>query len=141
MKLHVYIDGACEPQNPGGAMGMGVWCEELGLALKQAVPASPENSNNVAEYRALLLALEYLHPWRRAEIVIWSDSQLLVGQMRGDWQVHEGGLYVPWYLKAREKANSFRRLLFLWLRREANEEADRLSRQALLELEMGKQTC
>ncbi|MGA8027950.1 MAG: hypothetical protein WB992_12480, partial [Bryobacteraceae bacterium] len=52
------FDGACEPPNRGGHMGLG-WVID-GQRHSEYIPASPDNSSNVAEYLALAKILEYV---------------------------------------------------------------------------------
>ena len=127
----VYIDGACEPHNPGGHMGWGVWCREPELRLSGYAPPHPMNSNNVAEYRALVEALRVLRVLSehiRGPIEIRSDSQLLVKQMSGMWDVNKGR-YVDTYREAMRLYAQYpsQSLIFHWVPREANTAADELS--------------
>lgn len=95
----VYIDGASR-NNPGPA-GAGVYI------LKDRQPFLKKSfflgvkTNNQAEYYALLLALFYVHSNVSAPdtIVIFSDSQLLVRQLKGEYKVKDAALR-PLYLCA-----------------------------------------
>jgi len=130
--IRVWVDGLCEPVNPGG-----VACWGLVIRGKQkvmgcgVVGSGPGVSNNVAEYAALVKALETLVAmrWTDDEIVVYSDSQLLVNQMSGRWQAR-GGMYYAKYLEAKELVKQFSQIRFEWIPREQNEEADALSRKA-----------
>lgn len=130
----VNCDGLCEPVNPGGTAcygwvayrgserlgeGCGVVCSGLGA------------TNNVAEYAAVIRALEWLleSGYRDEEIELRSDSQLCIYQLRGEYAVRSPRV-MPLYRRARELAGRFRRLRFRWVPREQNTEADALSRRA-----------
>jgi ribonuclease HI len=98
---------------------------------KGVVGAGKGVSNNLSEYTALCRALRELIAlgWNREEVIVRSDSQLLIMQMSGLWRV-KGGLYLPAYLEARELVKAFKSVRFEWVPRERNEEADALSRLA-----------
>lgn len=89
-------------------------------------------TNNFAEYFCLVRALKYLHLHRDEKIKVFSDSTLLVNQMKGKWRVKKGA-YLEEYLKARELADSFAKLEFEWIPREKNTEADELTNIAFFE--------
>ena len=87
--LRVFLDGSCEPINPGGTAGFGVAIFESGKLIWQASgaldPRAGPTSNNVAEYAALIAALEYLltESWQNRQIKIrgetlnWSSSSVV----------------------------------------------------------------
>ncbi len=131
----VYVDGLCEPVNPGGTATYGyVIRSDAGrdIARKSGVVGKgPEMSNNVAEYAALCEALRFLVKGKMTEalIEVRSDSRLLVNQMKGDWKFHKG-LYAKKYSEATDLVAQFGKISFMWVPREENEEADALSREA-----------
>lgn len=142
--LVIYVDGACEPCNPNGVASWGFLIYERNDKDRIIGPIHRDHgivgegegmSNNVAEYSALIAALEYLLEYgeeipRKEKILVRSDSQLLIQQMQGNWRVREG-LYVKYYYEADKLRNKFKmNMQFEWIPREANEEADRLSRRA-----------
>ncbi len=87
-------------------------------------------TNNYAEYTALVEALRRLKDLKaEGDIVIRSDSQLLVGQMSMGWGVKGGG-YLGKLKEAREVLKDFGSVTFEWIPREQNGEADLLSRIA-----------
>ena len=130
-----YVDGLCEPVNPGGTATYGyVIRNEAGRVIARksgVVGKGPEMSNNVAEYAALCEALIFLinEKMARLPIEIRSDSRLLVNQMKGEWKFHKG-LYAQKYRDAKALATQFDRVKFRWIPREENKEADALSREA-----------
>ena len=135
MPIVVYVDGLCEPVNPGGTATYGyVVRNDAGrdLARKSGVVGKgPEMSNNVAEYAALCEAFRFLIKEKMTwlPIEIRSDSRLLVNQMKGEWKFHKG-LYAQKYKDATALATQFDRVKFRWIPREENKEADALSREA-----------
>jgi len=125
----VFIDGGSRG-NPGLA-GFGVRIEDengsLVAELREAVGVA---TNNVAEYRGLLAALDYLVAHDYGSARIRSDSELLVRQMRGEYRVKNAGLK-PLHDEARRLAARLDRVTFEHIRREANAEADRLANLAM----------
>src|SRR5262245_13673352 len=96
--LRVYFDGACEPVNPGGTMGFGVVIfdgdSQVWACSGRSRPADGpgQTSSNLAEYAALLCALDWLldNNHRDHEIEICGDSKLVIEQMAGRWQIGRG---------------------------------------------------
>src|SRR5437867_645681 len=108
----VYVDGLCEPVNPGGTATYGYVIRNdagKGITRKSGVVGKgPEMSNNVAEYAALCEALRFLisEKMTQLSIEIRSDSRLLVNQMKGEWKFHKG-LYAQKYRDAKALATRF----------------------------------
>jgi len=132
--ITIYIDGLCEPVNPGGVATYSFVVFRNGEKIYQearVVGSGEGMSNNVAEYAALVSALKWLAKkgWQDEEIKFFSDSQLLVNQMSGLWECH-GGYYEKTRLEALELLNDFPRVEFKWIPREENAIADELSRRA-----------
>jgi len=136
--IEIYIDGSCIP-NPRGIATYGVVIyrdSELVAKLQGYVGKGNRMSCNLAEYAALLRAFSYLKANNMLEsstnIMVYSDSQLLVNQMNGIWSA-KGGSYIDHYRAAigivtylRQRHN----IEFKWIRRESNKEADSLSKEA-----------
>ncbi|HEY1249999.1 MAG TPA: ribonuclease HI family protein [Thermoanaerobaculia bacterium] len=125
MRFRAHIDGAARG-NPGPA-GAGVFVEEEdGLPAEELFEALGRTTNNVAEYRALLLALRRAQERGASEVAIASDSLLLVEQMRGRFRVKAPHLQ-PLFAEALLRAKAFPRFSIRHVRREQNVEADRLA--------------
>jgi ribonuclease HI len=135
LRIVVYVDGLCEPVNPGGTATFGYLIRDESanvLARKSGIVGEGRAmSNNVAEYAALCEALEFLLKKHHESTVIEvrSDSALVVNQMREKWKFRRG-LYGDKYQKAKSLRDKFANLTFRWVPREHNEEADGLSREA-----------
>jgi len=135
MAIIVYVDGLCEPVNPGGTATYGfIIRNDLDVVIAKdsgVAGTGPRMSNNVAEYAALCEALQVLlrQKMMKRPIEVRSDSKLLVNQMNGDWKFHKG-LYGEKYRDARDLAERFEKLGFKWVPREENKEADGLTREA-----------
>lgn len=130
----VYIDGLCEPVNPNGVATYGFTIYRNGKTIVREYGVVGEGegmSNNLGEYAALCEALKALIKLNLTgeEVVVKSDSKLLVNQMNGVWKCH-GGYYVSKYIEAKELVKSFKSIKFIWIPREDNSEADSLSRRA-----------
>lgn len=129
MRLIVFIDGAASG-NPGPA-GIGiVITTEAGTPVVQCGEPIGWATNNVAEYRALLRALEMLGQWESPleEVTIRSDSQLLVQQLTGIYQVRAAHLAPLWKAAREAIAELGVPVRVEHVTREANRQADRLAR-------------
>ncbi len=128
-----YFDGACEPFNPGGDGTYGVVLKVNGRTVFSDgfyIGSGGLISNNVAEYAACIHLLSLILKIEGTGVVL-GDSKLVINQLCGTWAVH-GGLYVPYYRKARALADRLRdRIDLKWIPREQNTEADRLSKKLL----------
>ena len=124
-----YIDGGARG-NPGPA-GFGVRIEAPdGEMIEEFHRSIGIATNNVAEYNGLLAALEWASANGVRDVLIRSDSLLLVQQMLGNYKVKNTGLQ-PLHAKARSLVRRLGRVLFEHVRREANRHADRLANQAM----------
>jgi probable phosphoglycerate mutase len=124
-----YIDGGARG-NPGPA-GFGVRIEAADGGLVEEFSASIGTAtNNVAEYRGLLAALEWARAHAHTQVRVRSDSQLLVQQMLGNYKVKHPGL-LPLHAKARVLVQQIGDVSFEHVRRESNTHADRLANQAM----------
>lgn len=130
----VLIDGLVEPINPGGIATYAfiIYNNNLKIFEKYGVIGiGPSMSNNLAEYYALYEALSFLmeNKLNNERILVKSDSQLLINQMKGIWRAR-GGLYYSIYMKVLKLLIHFPRIEFIWIPRKDNFEADLLSRKA-----------
>jgi ribonuclease HI len=124
-----YIDGGARG-NPGPA-GYGVRIEQRdGTLIDEFCKSIGIATNNVAEYRGLIGALEWARQHGHTELHVRSDSLLLVEQMRGRFKVKNPGLQ-PLYAKARLLAHEIGRVTFEHVGRAHNADADRLANAAM----------
>ncbi|MFA5027512.1 MAG: ribonuclease HI family protein [Candidatus Methylomirabilota bacterium] len=127
--IRVHIDGAARG-NPGPA-GLGVaFFGPDGTVLEGLARFIGEATNNVAEYRALLLALERAEELGCAELAVYSDSELLVRQIQGRYRVKHPALQ-PLFAEAKQRMARFRRVEVHHVRREENREADALANRGI----------
>jgi ribonuclease HI len=89
-----------------------------------------EATNNVAEYRAVLLGLELAHELGAEEVEVVNDSELIARQIGGEYKVKHAGLK-PLYLEAMGALREFDRWAVRSVRREGNVRADELVNEAL----------
>ena len=124
-----FIDGGSRG-NPGPA-GYGVVIQDgAGETIETLARSIGTATNNVAEYHALLAALEYAldRKWRRLEI--FCDSELVVRQMQGPYRGQSPDLK-PLYQRARELAGQLEQFSLQHVPREQNRRADQLANAAM----------
>jgi ribonuclease HI len=127
--MNVHIDGGSRG-NPGPA-GFGVRVSRPdGTIVAEISESIGVATNNVAEYRGLLGALAWAVGNREPDLVIHSDSELLVKQMRGEYRVKHPGLQ-PLHAEARRLVAQLRHVRFVHVRREENSDADALANRAM----------
>ncbi len=125
----VNVDGGSRG-NPGPA-AVGVVVQDAdGGVLEEVGERIGDATNNVAEYRAVLLGIERALALGATELELVGDSELIVRQVKGEYKVKDASL--------RELHGEVKRALVpleSWtirhVRREANAEADRLVNEAL----------
>jgi ribonuclease HI len=89
-----------------------------------------KTTNNVAEYTALVRALELAKNVGGRRLLIHSDSELMVQQMNGAYKVKNEGL-LPLYRQARDLVKEFDQVTIRHVRREQNKRADALCNEAM----------
>ena len=123
--ITAYFDGGARG-NPGPA-GFGVHIvDENGQVLAEIAEAIGTATNNVAEYRGLLAALQWAVDHGLTALRVRGDSLLLVQQMRGVYRVKNEGL-IPLHRQALALSARIGNVTFEHVRREQNADADRLS--------------
>jgi ribonuclease HI len=128
-KVVVNVDGGARG-NPGPAAIGAVAADPAGEVLAERGAYIGETTNNVAEYRALLLGLQLARELGATEVEVINDSELVAKQISGDYRVKHAGLK-PLYLEAMEALRGFDRSSVRSVRRESNTRADALVNQAL----------
>jgi ribonuclease HI len=128
-EIVVNVDGGARG-NPGPAAVGAVAADPDGNVLAERSAYIGETTNNVAEYRALLLGLELARELDARKVEVINDSELVAKQISGEYRVKHAGLK-PLYLEAMEALRRFDRALVRSVRRESNTRADALVNQAL----------
>ncbi len=127
--LEAWTDGASKG-NPGPA-GIGiVFRQQDGEALCAHSEAIGRATNNVAEYQAVLRALEFCRRWGVTRLHLYLDSELIVRQLTGAYRVKSPGLR-PLYQQAAYLARSFQEFRVRHVPRSRNAHADHLANLAL----------
>lgn len=123
-RLVVHVDGGARG-NPGQAAVAAVLTTPAGQLVAERGERIGIATNNVAEYRALLLglALAAEHGARAVELV--GDSELVVKQVRGEYRVKDAGLK-PLHAQVRAALTGFDEWSIRHVRREQNARADAL---------------
>ena len=119
----MYFDG-CSKGNPGpsgsGAIIQGYWSgsEYVGVT-----------TNNVAEYKGLILGLKQLKYLNMNKVIVKGDSMLVINHMTGKYKVKSPHLF-PLYNQAKELTKDMD-VTFLYIPREQNKEADFLANEGV----------
>jgi len=129
VKLTVHTDGGSRG-NPGPAAAGFVVEDSNGRRLAARAFFLGETTNNVAEYTALVKALEAAAKLGARQVTVFSDSELLVRQIGGRYKV-KSDLIRPLFDEAQTLMGRFEACNVLHVRREKNQEADRLVNLAL----------
>ncbi|MBI5699454.1 ribonuclease HI family protein [Candidatus Saganbacteria bacterium] len=128
MKVEVFADGASRG-NPGEA-GLGVVVRSEGKVIKEVAEYIGRATNNVAEYLALIRGLEEALLLGANEASFFSDSELMVKQIKGEYKVKNEGLQ-PLHLHARQLIAKFKKFEITHKYREDNQHADDLANRAI----------
>jgi ribonuclease HI len=129
----LWSDGAARG-NPGPA-GIGIMLKtKSGEVLVAEGRFVGHTTNNVAEYKALLLGLERALERGVRRLDVFADSELLIKQLKGQYRVKNAGLK-PLFLAAKSLIQRFERVRLEHVRRELNGEADRLANAGIDEAE------
>lgn len=124
----MHIDGAARG-NPGPA-AYAVVIARPGQPVVEEAATIGSATNNVAEYTALVRGLERAADLGLKRLSVFSDSELLVKQMNGEYRVKHPDL-VPLYEDAKELVKEFDAVTIAHVRREQNKRADALGNMAL----------
>lgn len=116
--IEIFVDGACYK---GGTISYAyiIYRDMKEIARKRVT--EPGVSHNVAEYRACIEAVKWLvnSGIHDEKIVIKSDSQLLIKQLRGKYSVRAPNLY-PLHVKLKSMLKDIGKIDFVWIPRKEN---------------------
>jgi ribonuclease HI len=129
VKVVVHGDGGARG-NPGPAAAGAVVSEPGGEVLDAAAELLGIASNNVAEYRGLLLGLARARALGATEVEVVNDSELVAKQVNGQYKVKHAAMR-PLYLEAMEALRGFEAWSIRSVPRAQNAGADALVNQAL----------
>jgi ribonuclease HI len=128
-RLIINADGASR-HNPGPAAIGATIKDERGHLVASISRRIGQTTNNQAEYRALIAALEKAIELGARQVDIRLDSELVVKQVKGRYRVKNAALR-PLYLKVGELLSQLEDFTIKNVPREQNAEADRLANKAL----------
>ncbi|MEN6577962.1 MAG: phosphoribosylglycinamide formyltransferase [Phycisphaerales bacterium] len=129
MKVVVHTDGGSRG-NPGPAAAGFVICDAAGKPVRAKAFYLGETTNNVAEYTALIKALESAGDLGATEVTVYTDSELMVKQLQGVYKV-KSDLIRPLFEQVNELRPQFQSCLVVHVTRDKNKEADGLVNKAL----------
>ena len=128
-KVIVNVDGGARG-NPGPAAIAAVVTDPSGKVLAERSETIGVTTNNVAEYRALLLGISLAKEVDADEVELVGDSMLIVEQVRGNWKVKQEHLR-PLHAHATEALGDLGSWSIRHVKRGENERADELLNEAL----------
>jgi ribonuclease HI len=131
-RVIVNVDGGSRG-NPGPAAIAAVATDPSGEVLAERGETIGEATNNVAEYRALLLGIEVAKELSPDEVEFVGDSKLIVEQVKGNWKVKQDHLR-PLHTKVKDALRDLPKWSIRHVKRDENERADELLNEALDEL-------
>jgi len=129
VRVVVHVDGGSRG-NPGPAAVAAVIASSDGAVLDEVAERIGATTNNVAEYRAILLGLRRARELGADEVELVNDSELVARQISGHYRVKHAGLR-PLHLEAKAALGDFRSWSVRSVRREHNARADQLVNAAL----------
>lgn len=134
MRFTIYGDGGSRG-NPGPAGSGAIIRDEEGDTVATVSEFLGVATNNVAEYMAVLRALETLARMLeskagQADVLVRMDSMLVVKQMTGEWKLKHPGLK-PLAARVGELVRLFKSVSFEHVYRDFNKDADRLANEAM----------
>ncbi len=128
--IYINCDGASRG-NPGrAAIGIQIKGEDKKTVLKQHSEYIGKTTNNVAEYLAVLKSLDLAKRFTNQNVFVYSDSELLVRQLNGTYQIKNKNLK-ELFNQVQKLQNSFQKVVFTHVRREDNIIADQLANETL----------
>ena len=125
----LFTDGASRG-NPGPASAGAAILSISGETLVEISKPLGIQTNNYAEYMALLEGLVACAEGGAKRVVVKADSQFMVRQMKGEYKVKAPGI-IPLYQKCQKVVQLFEKITYFHIPREENTHADRLANEAL----------
>lgn len=124
-KLYINIDGACKG-NPGPASIGVVVRDNYGKVLEEYKEFIGRSTNNIAEYRAAVKALEIAAKYCREKVYIFTDSKLLVNQIYGSYRIKNKELF-KLLMEIKLLEGFFKCVRFFHVKRDFNSKSDSLA--------------
>lgn len=132
----INTDCSIEPVNPGGILAWAFIVKKAGKGIVYQAASISERggelaTNNVGEYQAVIAAMLWLiglPPNEQDSVILQSDSQLVINQVTGVWQCNDPKLVPLRDMVLEAKDRYSKSIMFKWVPRTKNLEADELSR-------------
>ena len=128
-KLIIYTDGGARG-NPGPAGIGAVIKDEKGMTVATISEYIGEATNNQAEYKAVIAAIEKAKSFGAPELEFYLDSELVAKQLNREYKVKNKEL-APLFVKIYNASLGFKKITYKHVTRELNKEADKLVNQAV----------
>ncbi|RKG77368.1 ribonuclease HI family protein [Corallococcus terminator] len=128
-RVRVYSDGAARG-NPGPAGAGAVLMDTQGVVIARLGKFLGHQTNNHAEYMGLLLGLQHARALGAREVEVYADSELLIRQLDGRYQVKSATLK-PLFQEAQKLLKTFSKVKLVHVPRAQNAEADEMSNRAI----------
>ena len=128
-ELEIFTDGACSG-NPGYA-AVAVIIREGGKVIKEMALGIGQSTNNVAEYTAIIYALQEALILKADKVSLFTDSELVYKQFTGTYDVKDVKMKVL-FDQVQHLKNGFKVFEIKHIPREQNKDADRLAKKAIL---------
>ena len=129
MKMFIYTDGGARG-NPGPAAAGVVIKDEIGKILAEYGEYLGKQTNNFAEYSALISGLKKAKELGATEVECIMDSELVTKQMNREYKVREPGLQ-KLFIQAYNLSAQFKKVKYRHTYRDGNKEADRMVNKIL----------
>lgn len=133
MNVRLYTDGGSRG-NPGPAASGAVIKEFVAGTERQVLAEISkflgDNTNNQAEYTAIIIGLEKAAELGARRVEVMLDSELAAKQLNGEYKVKDPGI-AQRFLEVKNLCHAFDRVTFTHIRREFNKEADALVNKCL----------
>ena len=127
--MEIFTDGASRG-NPGPASVGVVFRQKDGPDLAEFCEVIGKATNNVAEYRAVVAALEICRDWKAKKVHLFMDSELIVRQIHGTFRVKSPDLR-PLYQQVQFLIKELKEFKVTHIKRAQNSHADALTNKAL----------
>lgn len=138
MRLKVFTDGGVRTggingptKGKSGRAAIGCVVRDLdNKIVRKDKMAIGEATVNEAEYSGLIRGLFICRQMGAAEVEVYADSQLVINQMNGEWQIKNQELR-EYNAEVWDEVKHFNEVVFTWVPREQNQAADELTRDIL----------
>lgn len=128
-RMRVYSDGAARG-NPGPSGAGAVLTDPEGKVLARVGKFLGRQTNNYAEYMGLIIGLKHARELGAREVDVHADSELMIRQLGGRYQVKSATLK-PLYDEAVRLLKGFAKVRLVHVPRELNRDADEMSNRAI----------